>query len=148
MAWNTIKLNAKGFEEYAEKLEKLGADLKPIFTDVLMQAAETITEDTVDAMNPHNLPRGGKYSHGNTEKSIIKNPQVAWTGTVGEVNVGFDFSKPEAGGYLITGTPRMKPNKALNKIYKSKKYMSDIRKDMIAIFEDEIARRMGGQNGG
>lgn len=144
MGKNILKLNTKGFEEFAEKLDRLGTDLKPIFTDALEQAAETITEDTIDAMSPGNLPQGGKYSTGKTKDSIIKNPKVTWSGTIGEIPVGFDFEKPGAGGYLITGTPRMKPNNELNRIYKQKRYMTNIRKDMVDIFEDEIQRRMGG----
>jgi hypothetical protein len=141
---NVLKLDVKGFDEYAEKLDSLGADLKTIFTDALEQAGETITEDTIDAMADANLPRGGEYSTGETKASIIKNPHVEWAGTIGSIGVGFDFGKPGAGGYLITGTPRMRPDKPLNQIYKSKKYMSDIRKDMVDIFNDEIKRRMGG----
>lgn len=144
MGRNVLKLDTKGFDEYAEKLERLDADLKSIFTDALQQAAETITEDTVEAMSSGNLPAGGKYSTGETKKSIVQNPKVTWSGTVGEVGVGFDFEKPGAGGYLITGTPRMKPNRELNRIYKSKKYMTNIKKDMKDIFDDEIQRRMGG----
>ena len=141
---NSLKLDVSGFEEYIQKLEKLEADLKPIVSDALNQAGETITDDTFDAVSDSNLPRGGEYSTGKTRESIIKNPRVKWSGTTAEIGVGFDFNKPGAGGYLITGTPRMAPDKALNKIYKSKKYMKDIQKDMIDIFQDEISRRMGG----
>ena len=141
---NSLKLDVSGFEEYIQKLEKLEADLKPIVSDALNQAGETITDDTFDAVSDSNLPRGGEYSTGETERSIIKNPRVKWSGTTAEIGVGFDFNKPGAGGYLITGTPRMAPDKALNKIYKSKKYMKDVQKDMIDIFQDEISRRMGG----
>lgn len=144
MGRNVLKLDMKGFDEYAEKLERVGADLKSIFTDALQQAAETITEDTIEAMSDSNLPAGGKYSTGRTKQSILQNPKVTWSGTIGEVGVGFDFDKPGAGGYLITGTPRMKPNRELNRIYKSKKYMTNIKKDMKDIFDDEIERRMGG----
>ena len=144
MGKNLLKLDVSGFEEYIQKLEKLEADIKPIVSDALNQAGETITDDTFDAVSDSNLPRGGEYSNGKTEESIIKNPRVKWSGTMAEIGVGFDFSKPGAGGYLITGTPRMAPDKALNRIYKSKKYMKDIQKDMINIFQDEISRRMGG----
>lgn len=144
MGKNLLKLDVSGFEEYIQKLEKLEADLKPIVSDALNQAGETITDDTFDAVSDSNLPRGGEYSTGKTKESIIKNPRVKWSGTTAEIGVGFDFGKPGAGGYLITGTPRMAPDKALNKIYKSKKYMKDIQKDMIDIFQDEISRRMGG----
>ena len=144
MGKNLLKLDVSGFEEYIQKLEKLEADIKPIVSDALNQAGETITDDTFDAVSDSNLPRGGEYSTGKTRESIIKNPRVKWSGTTAEIGVGFDFNKPGAGGYLITGTPRMAPDKALNKIYKSKKYMKDIQKDMIDIFQDEISRRMGG----
>ena len=146
MGKNILKFNTKGFDEYAEKLERLGADLKPIFTDALQQAAETITEDTMEAISAGNLPAGGLFSvdPSKTRASIIKNPKVTWSGTIAEVPVGFDFAKPGAGGYLITGTPRMDPDKELNRIYKQKRYMTNIRKDMIDIFEDEIQKRMGG----
>ena len=144
MGKNLLKLDVSGFEEYIQKLEKLEADVKPIVEDALNQAGETITDDTFDAVSDSNLPRGGEYSTGKTRESIIKNPRVKWSGTTAEIGVGFDFNKPGAGGYLITGTPRMAPDKALNKIYKSKKYMKDIQKDMIDIFQDGISRRMGG----
>ena len=144
MGKNLLKLDVSGFEAYIQKLEKLEADIKPIVSDALNQAGETITDDTFDAVSDSNLPRGGEYSTGKTKESIIKNPRVKWSGTMAEIGVGFDFSKPGAGGYLITGTPRMAPDKALNRIYKSKKYMKDIQKDMINIFQDEISRRMGG----
>lgn len=144
MGKNLLKLDVSGFEEYIQKLEKLEADVKPIVEDALNQAGETITDDTFDAVSDSNLPRGGEYSTGKTRESIIKNPRVKWSGTTAEIGVGFDFNKPGAGGYLITGTPRMAPDKALNKIYKSKKYMKDVQKDMIDIFQDEISRRMGG----
>lgn len=144
MGKNLLKLDVSGFEEYIQKLEKLEADIKPIVSDALNQAGETITDDTFDAVSDSNLPRGGEYSTGKTKESIIKNPRIKWSGTTAEIGVGFDFNKPGAGGYLITGTPRMAPDKALNRIYKSKKYMKDVQKDMIDIFQDEISRRMGG----
>ncbi len=146
MGKNMLKLDTSGFDEYVAKFQKLGADLRPIFTDALTQAAETITEDTIEGMKDQYLPAHGEYHHTGrpTEKSIVTHPEVTWNGTVAEVAVGFDFSKPGAGGFLITGTPRMSPDKKLNQIYKGKRYMSNIKNDMINVFNDEIQRRMGG----
>lgn len=143
MGKNLLKLDTKPFDIYAEKLDRLGADLKAIFTDALEQAGETIGQDTLDAVADENLPAGGKYSTGDTKASVIQNPQVKWSGAVGEIGIGFDFGKPGAGGFLITGTPKMRPDKTLNAMYKKKKYMSDIQNDMIDIFNDEIKKRMG-----
>lgn len=144
MGRNLLKLDTSGFEDYIAQLEKLEADVKPIVEDALNKAGETITKDTIDAVAEPNLPRGGKYSTGETKESIITNPKVKWSGSIAEIGVGFDFTKPGAGGFLITGTPRMAPDKPLNKIYKSKKYMKDIQEDMTEIFQKEINRRMGG----
>lgn len=144
MARNTLKLQLSGFEDMLTRLNKLGGDLKPIVTDALEQAAETIEWDTKDAMAKSNLPAGGKYSGGDTENAIIDSPRVEWSGTMAEIGVGFDFGKPGAGGFLITGTPRMAPNSALKKIYKQKKYRTELEKDMMEIVNDAIVEKMGG----
>lgn len=142
MGRNTLKLDMKGFDEYLTKLDKLGADLKPIITDALSEVGETIGDDTLDAVDKSNLPAGGEYSKGDTEKSVILSPEVEWIGTVAEIGVGFDYGKPGAGGYLITGTPRMAPDRALNRMYKGRKYMSQIKNDIKDILVDEMERRM------
>ena len=144
MGKNILKLDTSSFDEFAERLDSLGADLKPIFTDALTQVAEIITEDTIEVVKDQYLPAHGEYSHGDTKKSIIRNPRVEWSGMIGEIAIGFDFSKPGAGGYLITGTPRMRPDRELNRIYKSKRYMRQIQEDMSEIFQDAIDDHMGG----
>lgn len=144
MGKNTLRLDVRGFEEYLHKLEDLEADLKPIVADALEQAAETIEYDTIDAVAKEYLPAGGEYSLGDTEASIVRNAKVKWSGTTAEINVGFDYSKPGAGGLLITGTPRMRPDTELNKMYKGKRYMKQIQNDMAEVFKSEIEKRMGG----
>ena len=101
-----LKLDTSAFEAYAERLDRLGANLKPIFTEALEQAADKITQDTQEAMQNQNLPAGGKYHHaGNpTERSILEHPKVKWSGMIGEMGVGFDFSKHGAGAQDGTGS--------------------------------------------
>ena len=144
MGRNTLKLETKGFEKYLEQLSKLDADLKSIVTDVLEQAGETIAEDTRAGVQKSNLPAKGKYSKGDTESSIVEHPKTEWHGMTAEIGVGFDYNKGGAGGFLITGTPKMSPDVALNKMYKGKRYMKQIQEQMTDVFEDEIQRRMGG----
>lgn len=141
---NTLKLQLSGFEELITKLDELGGNIETVVEDALQQAGETIGDDTIEAIGKGNLPAQGIYSGGETEKSVIKNPQVEWEGRMAVIGVGFDYSKPGAGGVLITGTPRMKPDQALKKIYRSKKYMNQIQNDMKDIVNDEIERCMGG----
>lgn len=139
-----LSIEFNGFAEYAEKIDRLGGDLQPIFDKALTQAGETIQADTMAALADTNLPAGGKYSTGDTKASVITNIVVNWLGTVGEMPVGFDKSKPGSGGFLITGTPRMRPDMALNKIYRQSGYSRKIKKQIEDIFQAEVKRLMGG----
>ena len=142
MARNTLKLDTSGFTELLQKLEGLGGDVKRAVNHALSQSSKTIADDTEDAMAPSNLPAKGKYSKGTTKEAIIHDNRVRWEGMVGWVPVGFDFSKPGAGGYLITGTPRMQPDRALNRMYKQKRYMRKIQEDMGDVIMDYVIDKM------
>lgn len=134
---NTLRLDTSGFEELITKLDAVGGGVQKAVTDALLQAAETVRDDTVDAMAAINLPAQGKYSTGDTMRSIVE-PAVTWRGTVAETPVGFDFSKPGAGGFLISGTPRMQPNPKLEEIYTRKRYMNALQQDMQDVITDYI----------
>lgn len=144
MARNTLRLDTSGFTEMLIKLDRLGGDVKRAVADALSQASETIAEDTEGAIATANLPATGKYSTGDTKRAIIRDSAVRWEGNIGWVPVGFDFSKPGAGGYLITGTPRMQPDRVLNKMYKQKRYMNQIQNDMGDVIMDYIIEKMEG----
>lgn len=139
---NTLKLDTSGLTELLTKLDAVGGDMKPAAEEALKKASERIADDTETAIQKVNLPAHGKYSTGDTEKSIIRNAQVEWNGLVGSVPVGFDFSKAGAGGYLITGTPKMKPDKELRKIYKGKKYMQELQEKMQSVIRVYIGKAM------
>lgn len=142
MARNTLKLDTKGLEPLIKKLDSIGGDVKGAVNTALTKAAQTIAESTENAISTANLPAGGKYSKDTTKESIIRDAQVRWEGDTAWVPVGFDFSKPGAGGFLITGTPRMKPDYELNKIYKQKRYMNLIQKGMEEIILNSIVEKM------
>lgn len=139
---NFLSLEGNMFAEAAEKLDKLGADLQGIFTVAMQKAGEKVQADTHSAMAKGNLPAGGKYSQGETEGTIV-DPKVITSGTMIEVPVGFDKTKKGAGGWLITGTPKMSPDGELNKIYKGKKYNTEVKKIVADKLKSEIAKRMG-----
>lgn len=140
---NAIWVDFNGFADLAEQLDMLGADLHEIFQDVMEQTAETVQEDTESALASGNLPAGGQYSRGNTANSIVQSPSVTWSGEVGEIPLGFEFSKPGAGGFLITGTPRMRPDYELERIYSGRKYENDIKRDIEDYLQAEIDSRIG-----
>lgn len=142
MARNTLRLDTSGFTPLLRRLDDIGGDVQKAVTESLAKAGDIITKDTKAAMAKENLPAKGKYSTGATLKTIVENAQVEWEGLVGSIPVGFDFSLPGAGGYLITGTPKMKPNKALHKIYKEKKYMSDLQSVICETILSHIVQEM------
>ena len=142
MARNTLRLDTKGFENLLTKLDEVGGNINEIVTKALEEAGKTIAEDTHSAMAASNLPAGGKYSTGKTEAAIVDDPKVEWSGSKASIAVGFDFAKPGAGGFLITGPPKMRPNKELNKMYKGKKYMKQIQDQMSEVVSDAIDKAM------
>lgn len=139
---NSINIDFSVFSDYAEELDKLGADLKEIFTDVMEQEGETVAEDTKDAVQKGNLPAGGKYSQGDTERAIIAQPKVEWSGELGEMGLGFDKTLPGAGGFLITGTPKMQPVQELVDIYGRKSYERKMTEDIMDYLGAEIDDRL------
>ena len=142
---NYIDIDFSNFADFAEKLDKLGGDLQKIFGDAMEQAAETVQDDTRDAVGSGNLPAGGNYSTGDTEASIIQDPRVKWSGSIGEIGLGFDKTVPGAGGFLITGTPFMRPDYKLQDIYSGKKYTRTIVKQIIEELQDALDDLGGGK---
>ena len=141
---NYIAVDFSAFAEYAEKLDRLGADLKDVIGDAMEEAAKQVQEDTADAVESANLPAGGQYSDGETRASIVRDVTPKWSGSVGEVHLGFDKSKPGAGGFLITGTPKMAPDAALAEMYSGRKYQRQINK-MIEEHLQKALDELGGK---
>ena len=140
-----ISIDFSNFVEYADKLDQLGASLKEVFSKAMEKAAEKVQADTIAALEKAHLPATGKYSSGDTKDSVITNPLTRWEGSVGEIGLGFDKTKPGAGGFLITGTPRMRPDYALERIYGTKRYENELRKQIEKSLQQEIDRIMGGK---
>lgn len=137
---NKLSIDSTALEALAEELERLGGNLKAVMDDALQQAGETVAADTLEAMDRSNLPAKGKYSTGETEKSVIRESdvRVEWSGNIASVGLGFDKTKKGAGGFLITGTPRMQPDYALEQIFTRKTYQKKIMQDIQDVFEDAI----------
>ena len=138
MQRNTLKLDTSAFQGLLTKLEGMGGNVKEVVNKALSEAGHKIATDTEQAISYPNLPARGKYSTGDTMRSIIRDFAVRWEGETAWIPVGFDFSKPGAGGYLISGTPKMQPDKELNRMYRQKKYMAEIQKQMSDVALDAI----------
>ena len=138
-----LSIDFSFFAEYAEKLEDLGEDVKDVFGKSLEKSAEQVQADTEKAMNSSYLPAHGRYATGKTKAAISPHPRVVWYGNTAEVGLGFDKGKANAGSWLITGTPRMAPDKELAKIYSSQGYENKVKNRMKNDVNEFIQRRMG-----
>ena len=129
-----LRLEFAGFEEMAERLDKLGGDLKKTTEKALIETHKLITPKVEEAFRKHDV----KYSH-ETMKSLKKDPKVEWNDSTAEIGVGFKISE---GGFpsifIMYGTPRMQPDKKVyNAIYGNKKKVKDLQE---GIFAEEIAK--------
>lgn len=133
-----IYIDFSNFADYAAKLETLNADLKSIFSNAMEEAAEKVQMDTIAALDDAQLPAHGIYSQGDTVDSVIDDIKTSWAGSVAEVKLGFDKTKNGAGGFLITGTPKMQPDRALERIYGSKRYETELKKQIEKALQQAI----------
>ena len=140
MAKNIMKLDTEWLERFMVKIDELGGNVKKVTELTLKKAAIKVQNDTVIAASKPNLPALGRYSGGDTDASIIHFPKVEWEGLSAWVGVGFDWDKPGAGGLLIAGTPKMKPDAKLRKMYKGKSYAASINNEMLEEVWDEMMR--------
>ncbi len=138
MARNKLRLDFKGFEEYAARLDELGGDLKAVTEKALKESHTFVTPKIKAAMAKHNRTGG-------TSRAILDKSPVVWDGAVASIDVGFDI---QSGGmpsiFLMYGTPRVKPDRDLyNAIYgnKTKKEIKELQQE---IFSAAIKKAMEG----
>lgn len=141
----TLRIDTSGFEALIRKLESLGGDVEGAVEKSLTKAGERIQADTESAMRRTNMPAHGAYWTGQTKKSVVTNPKVEWDGSIAEIGVGFDFSKPGAGGFLISGTPRTKPVTKLRDMYKLTRYRKSLQTTMNNEVENFILQKWEGK---
>ena len=75
---------------------------------------------------------------------MIRDAKVQWQGMLGEIPIGFDKTMPGAGGWLITGTPKMRPDYKLEDIFSRRSYEKKIMKQIEEHLQEEIDERIGG----
>ena len=126
---NKITLDFSGIERLVQRLDAVGADCDKIGMEVLQEAAEKVQADTLAAVTPVNLPASGRYSTGDTELAVLP-PHVEQTPEGLVAPVGFDKTKPGAGGYLIGGTPNMRPDPVLHRMFAESTYIKKVVKGM------------------
>jgi hypothetical protein len=150
VARNKIGLQFEGWEDYMDKLDKLGG------TNAMQKGVNEALIESKKHVNPlieksmGKLPAGGKYSTGDTKASIDNEMKVEWEGMTATIKVGFDFS--ESGlksiflmyGTKVHGTPRMKPVSGLKSAIYGSKAKKEIAEIQEKVLSDHIKKFMEG----
>lgn len=153
MAKASLNINTTQIAGLLERYERMGGKIEDVVVKELEKLGDEFSEDTFKAVQKPQLPRRGKFSHGDTEKSVVRNPRAEKHGMMVTIGVGFDFEKESAGGYLIKGyyqnyhgTPRvMQPVKELHSMYATDKYAKKQRNKMMEDVNREIIKLAEGK---
>ncbi len=131
------RIEFDGFEEAISRLTKLNGNVKNISEKALKKTHKIITQKAEDAITPHN------QTH-QTEKSLRKEAEIEWTGTVASIKTGFSISEGGlASIFLMYGTPRMKKDQKMYNAFWSKSTQQEVAEAQKEIFYNEIRRLNG-----
>lgn len=126
MAKNKLSLEFDGLDEMMKKLANIDIDVKNAASEALQKSKRKVHVNLGKEMTRHN--RTFK-----TVKSLDKNKNVKWTGTIGIIDVGFDLENDGLPSvFLMYGTPTQKPDRKLyNAIYgkKTREEVADIQRE-------------------
>lgn len=118
---NKLTIDFKGYDTLKKQLDDIGGNATERAVESSLKASQQfIASQASETMEPHN-------KSGRTKKSIVKDGRVIWTGSVAEIDVGFDIEKGGlASVFLMYGTkvygqPHVTPDRNLfNAVYGSK----------------------------
>lgn len=152
---NRFKIEFDGFDEVVSRLTKLEGDVKGITEKALKKTHSYVTDLADEAIKNHKLS-------GDTEKSLVREANIEWAGSVASVPAGFSIRNGGlASIFLIYGTPRHAVSNQYGKtngtargvtkdqkLYtalsgKSAKTKAEVKKIQEDIFYEEL-RKLGG----
>ena len=141
---NKIGIEFEGLDEIITRLTKLNANIKNITNKGLKETHKIVTKKAEEAVQKSNLPAKGKYSKGDTEKSLKTEANIEWNGTSASVPVGFSISKGGlASIFMIYGTPRHMKNQKMYNTFWGTKTHKEVLEAQEEIFYKEL-RKLGG----
>lgn len=134
----------EGFNEVVARLTKLGADTKSITEKALKETHKYITAQAEESAQEQNLPAKGDYSSGDTLKSLKRQANIQWAGTLASVETGFSIREGGlASIFMMYGTPKYMKNQKMYNAFFSKKTQDEVKKIQEEIFYEEIRRLNG-----
>lgn len=131
--------------KYADKLEAAGgsAAVKRAVEGGMKQTKAQVNPKVKAAIQPGNLPAGGRYSTGGTAAHLNTEMRVDWEGNLARMKLGFNLEGDGlASIFLMYGTPHHAPAAGLREALKEDpKKIS--RKEMTKACK-KILERLGG----
>lgn len=131
--------------KYADQLEAAGGStaMRRAVEGGMKATKAKVNPKATAAIQPGNLPAGGKYSHGGTEAHLNTDFNVAWEGNMARLKLGFNLEGDGlASIFLMYGTPHHAPAAGLREaLREDPKKIS--RKEMTAACK-KILERLGG----
>lgn len=131
---NKTRIEFDGFEEVIARLIKLNGDIKGVTEKALRETHKVITKKAEAAIAPHK-------ETGVTEKSLKRNAEIEWVGTLASVETGFSIRNGGlASIFLMYGTPRMQKDQNLYNAFFGNKTKKEVMELQEKLFYDEIRR--------
>lgn len=134
-AWS---LDFHDLEGMMKRFEKANVNIKPATEKALKRTHKFVTENLDKHTTKQYFPKGGKYSEGDTKKSIYRDDAVRWIGSQAYIGVGYDVSKDITSIFLMYGTPRMPKVDEIYKDVWGAKTRTKIRDIQLTTFDDEL----------
>lgn len=134
---NKTRLEFEGFEEAIARLTKLEGNVKTTTEKALKETHKIITAKAEEAIKPHK-------ETGATERSLKRQANVEWAGTLASVETGFSIREGGlASIFLMYGTPRMRKDQQMYNAFWSAKTKREVLEAQENVFYDEIRRLNG-----
>lgn len=141
---NRCYLEFEGFDEVIKRLTNLEGDVKETSERALKECHKVVTRKAEESVKKSNLPAKGKFSKGDTSKSLYKEAKVEWKGTIASIKTGFSISNGGlASIFMIYGTPRYMKNQKMYNAFWGKKTIDEVKKIQEDTFYEEIRRLKG-----
>lgn len=121
-----MSITFDGFADLAEQIDRMGGDLHKAVDEALEATQEVVKSNLIPAAAIYDRKGLKGYATGAMYRSLIKDTEVIWNGSVAEVRVGFNLSQNWHSIFVMYGTPRMAKDPKIYNAIKGAKTKKDI----------------------
>lgn len=138
-----MKILFDGFADLAEAVDRAGGNLKETVDEALNKSGEVVKEELIPAAAVYDRKGLKGYATGKMYRSMIKDTNVKWKGTIAEIGTGFSGTQGTLAGFMhsifvMYGTPRMAKDPKIYNAIKGTK----VRKEIAKVQEDVMQKHL------